>query len=217
MSLRLLLAMILLGSARIACFRQLAAPRAHLTIRRAATNVVHVRNTQRKIHINTDQVKSVVHDISSLLGVSDFKVDVWFCSESKIRALNNEWRGKSKGTDVLSFPVCDFEEPGIFLFDPSFEFEKMLGDIVIAPAYVQRQAERDKADFEAGRLDLSEDKGVSRAMATKFDLQSRLDLLLVHSMAHLMGYDHENEKDWLLMTEKEDFIIDNLQAYKKAH
>lgn len=56
-------------------------------------------------------------------------------------------------------------------------------------------------------LDLSEDAGVSRAMATVFSVQKRFPYLLAHGMIHLTGYDHENDEDWLRMTQKEDEVL----------
>jgi probable rRNA maturation factor len=80
--------------------------------------------------------------------VPHFQVDVWFCSDRKIGEMNGEWRQKSKPTDILSFPANDFESPGVFADDPSLEFQKHLGDLVVAPRYVMKQCNMDKEDFE---------------------------------------------------------------------
>jgi hypothetical protein len=154
--------------------------------------------------------------------------------------MNGEWRQKSKPTDILSFPANDFESPGVFADDPSLEFQKHLGDLVVAPHYVMKQCNLDKEDFEVwyiatplteichlvprilecnsadiigcstaiemnglitlimlfpycnncqqnGELDLDEDAGVSREMATKFTLEERIPLLFIHGMLHLLG------------------------------
>lgn len=47
-------------------------------------------------------------------------------------------------------------------------------------------------------------------MSTIFDTNERIILLLVHGMIHLLGYDHENEKDWFLMTKKENEVLQKL-------
>ena len=57
--------------------------------------------------INEEQTKRQVKAIQEVLGVSHYGVDVWFCSQGKIRALNAEWRGIKRSTDILSFPVND--------------------------------------------------------------------------------------------------------------
>lgn len=62
--------------------------------------------------------------------------------------MNGEWRQKTKATDILSFPANDFESPGVFADDPSIEFQKHLGDLVVAPNYVMKQCETDQIDFE---------------------------------------------------------------------
>lgn len=77
-----------------------------------------------------------------------FQIDVLFCSNRKISVLNGEWREKMKPTDILSFPANDFESPGVFADDPTLEFQKHLGDLVVAPQYVMKQCKLDKEDFE---------------------------------------------------------------------
>ncbi len=69
---------------------------------------------------------------------------------------------------------------------------------------------------ETGRAELqgtlAADAGCSRAMATIFTLEGRIPLLLLHSLLHLLGYDHETDADWEIMTRKEDEII---KTYKE--
>ena len=62
--------------------------------------------------------------------------------------MNGEWRDKATPTDILSFPANDFESPGVFADDPSIEFQKHLGDLVVAPNYVMEQCKIDQIDFE---------------------------------------------------------------------
>ena len=59
-------------------------------------------------------------------------------------------------------------------------------------------------------MELSSDAGVSKAMSTVFDVDERISLILVHGMLHLLGYDHECQTDWELMTKKEKEVIDNI-------
>jgi hypothetical protein len=124
--------------------------------------------------------------------------------------------------------VNDFVKPGVFADDPSIEHVKHLGkqycyyyerliyslsigDIVIAPSYVQRQCIKDeKYKKKTDNYDNTNDGGVSLAMSTIFDTNERIILLLVHGMIHLLGYDHEYEKDWFLMTKKENEVLQKL-------
>lgn len=205
-----LLALIMLSLSFVRGFRG-ARPQTRRALLRElgakAEGAVNIKNTQRKYDIDVERVKTQVSTIRRLLNVDDFDVDVWFCSDSKIRELNEEWREKSKATDILSFPANEFKKPGVFEDDPALQFEKHLGDIVVAPAYVFKQMEEDK-QLSAADAEYSEkDKGVSLALSTVFDLNDRVSLLLVHGILHLLGYDHETDKDWKLMTKKEEEIM----------
>lgn len=172
-----------------------------------------IKNTQKTINIDIDRIQRQVDEIKKILNVADFNVDIWFCSETKIRELNDEWRGKRKSTDVLSFPACDFTSPGKFVNDPMFEHLKHLGDITISPLYVQRQCIKDLKLYNKNKEGyLAEtDAGVSKAMSTVFDVNKRISYLIIHGMIHLLGYDHETEKQWKQMTKKENEVLDKIQ------
>ena len=99
---------------------------------------------------------------------NDCQVSVTLTDNEGIRALNREYRGIDRETDVLSFPLMDFEggeEP------PADEPEVMLGDIVLSLEKTKEQAEEFGHSFE-------------REAA----------FLCVHSMLHLLGYDHVNSE-----------------------
>ena len=62
----------------------------------------------------------------------NFEVSLTLCDDEYIKDLNTEYRGKNKSTDVLSFPMFDFDTP---------ETMTLLGDIVISVPTAKRQAE----------------------------------------------------------------------------
>lgn len=94
------------------------------------------------------------------------EVSVTFTDNEGIRDLNRRFRGIDRETDVLSFPLFDYDgetdEP------PVDELVGMLGDVVISLEQAKKQAEEYGHSFER---------------ETAF--------LTVHSMLHLLGYDHE--------------------------
>jgi len=97
------------------------------------------------------------------------EVSVTFTDNEGIRAVNKEYRGIDAPTDVLSFPLTDFEggdEP------PTDEPEISLGDIIVSLERAEEQAKEFGHSFE-------------REVA----------FLCVHSMLHLLGYDHERGAD----------------------
>ena len=94
------------------------------------------------------------------------EVSVTLTDNEKIRALNKKFRNIDRPTDVLSFPLFDYT--GEQAEPPVDEFVGMLGDIVISLEQAKKQAEEYGHGFE-------------REAA----------FLCVHSMLHLLGYDHE--------------------------
>ena len=116
---------------------------------------------------------------------NDAQVSVTFTDNEGIRALNSQYRDIDKATDVLSFPMIDFEGVEDTPFDDP---EMMLGDIVIS---LQRAGEQ------------AEEFGHSFERETAF--------LCVHSMLHLLGYDHVNgEDEEMEMRRRQSEILENM-------
>lgn len=100
---------------------------------------------------------------------NDAQVSVTFTDNEGIKVLNSQYREIDRETDVLSFPLIDFESGDDLPIDDP---EMMLGDIVISLEKAREQAEEYGHSFER---------------ETAF--------LCVHSMLHLLGYDHVNGGD----------------------
>lgn len=127
------------------------------------------------------------------------EVSLLLTTDEEIHALNKKFRGIDRATDVLSFPMADYEVPGDFTtleeqadaFNPETG-ELLLGDIVISKDRVLSQAE------EYGH-------SVKREYA----------FLIAHSMLHLFGYDHIDEKDRCIMEQKQKDIMEMLQINRR--
>ena len=72
------------------------------------------------------------------------------------------------------------------------------------------QTEEGRKKQKKGKL-FTGDAGVSLALATEFNWGKRIPLLLIHGMLHLVGYDHEKNKDWKLMTQREEEVINKFK------
>jgi probable rRNA maturation factor len=94
--------------------------------------------------------------------------------EDTIAELNEQWMGKSGPTDVLAFPLDELR-PGLVDEEPE---EGVLGDLAICPAIAQRQAEEARAQGQAG-----------------YSTDDEIDLLTVHGILHLLGYDHAEPEE----------------------
>lgn len=117
---------------------------------------------------------------------NDVEVSVTFIDDKGIQELNNKFRKKDAPTDVLSFPLFDYEgESDEPIFD---ELSHNLGDIVISLERAMVQANEFGHSFE-------------REVA----------FLVAHSMLHLLGYDHETgEEDEADMRRRQSDIMERL-------
>ena len=112
------------------------------------------------------------------------EVSVTFVDNEEIRDLNKKFRGIDKATDVLSFPLFDYE--GESEEPPVDEMLGMLGDIVLS---------LEQADVQAKEYGHSFEREVA--------------FLTVHSMLHLLGYDHETgEEDEADMRRRQSAVMD---------
>ena len=114
------------------------------------------------------------------------EVSVSFVDDCAIAQLNEEYRGKEGPTDVLSFECDGFDDDfnmGIEQEGDQVPFE--LGDVVIAVDVAKRQTEE---------------------FATTF--QEEIELLLVHGLLHLCGYDHIEEEEARVMEGLEQQILE---------
>lgn len=102
--------------------------------------MIEVINNQRKIKINRQIYKEFAESlISQIPEIENRPFTIAFVSDSKMRSLNSQFRGKDKTTDVLSFPFEADE------FEPD---QNNLGDIVISAEQAQRQCAENNFDLE---------------------------------------------------------------------
>lgn len=149
---------------------------------------VSIRNEQDKLKVTKqmrDTVKKAVKTSFDYLDFgSRFEVSVMFTDDEEIRVLNKLHRNIDRATDVLSFPMFEYDDSGRIIeeyADFNKDGEMLLGDIVISLERAEQQAK------EYGHSFLRE-----------------LGFLTVHSMLHLFGYDHMTKED-----EEEMFSLQN--------
>ncbi|MBP1754745.1 MAG: ybeY [Firmicutes bacterium] len=129
----------------------------------------------------------------------EVEVSILLTDNEQIRLINQEFREIDAPTDVLSFPVIEYEVPGDFsdLEDMVAEYfhpesgELLLGDIV-----------------------LSIDQAEEQATEYGHSLLRELAFLTAHSMFHLFGYDHMEEDERKVMEEKQKEVLDKLQILR---
>ncbi len=128
------------------------------------------RNRKEKVSEELRELirRSVTATLESEGVEDDAEVSVTFVSNAGIRKFNREYRGIDRATDVLSFPIADDGD-----LDEAFDGERLqLGDVVLSLERAREQSETFGHSFE-------------REVA----------FLTVHSVLHLLGYDHEKGEE----------------------
>ncbi len=121
------------------------------------------------------------------------EVSLSVANEAEMKALNCETRGIDRVTDVLSFPMLETED-GVLMIDEEDIIDEtvFLGDIVICLEKAKAQAE------EYGH-----------------SIERELGFLTVHSMLHLLGYDHEEGKaEESEMFARQEEVLSALMLYR---
>jgi len=124
----------------------------------------------------------------------EVQLNLTLTDDEGIHSINREYRQIDRPTDVLSFPLVDFEEPNVFpdgMEEDAEDYfdldtgELMLGDIIISVERCKAQA------LEYGHSVLRE-----------------YSFLIVHSILHLFGFDHMEEDERAIMEERQRSILE---------
>ena len=133
--------------------------------------------------IEEDEVRAIAAHVLASEGVArEVEISLSYVDEDEMHELNHEWRGIDRTTDVLSFE-CDSAFDADIPADETLE----LGDIILAPQVISRQA-----------------PGFGNSPADE------CRLMLVHGMLHLLGYDHIEDDEAEVMEAREDAILRDL-------
>lgn len=131
--------------------------------------------------IDRERISRLVDHVAKRLELPDSaEVSITFISDDEIHELNLKYRGIDSPTDVLSFECDGIEDD----FPDSPDEGLILGDIMISPSVATRQAaEHDSTPAE------------------------EIDLLTIHGMLHLCGYDHIDDDEAEEMESLQDSIL----------
>lgn len=152
-------------------------------------NEVFFENRQEKISITKEIMEVVKNCCDAVLKYEKFdkpcEISVTFCDNEQIHQLNMEFRKIDRATDVLSFPINEKGEE--YELNPE-NGRVILGDIVISVERAMEQSKEYNHSFER-----------------------EIAFLTVHSMLHLLFYDHEtSEHDEKVMFKKQEEILEKM-------
>ena len=149
-----------------------------------------------KIEKNEEYEKTIKHVLQKCFeveGLTNLKlcISMILTDSENIRKMNKKYRKIDKETDVLSFPMFEKEELDEKIKNKEDLYEDVLGDIIISIEKVEKQAEEYGHSFER-----------------------ELSYMVVHGFYHLMGYDHIEEADKIIMRAKEESVLKELNIQR---
>ena len=122
------------------------------------------------------------------------EVNLTLVDNEGIHAINKEFREIDRPTDVLSFPMLEYDKPG--------DFDKFGNDLYAF--------DPDTGELTLGDIVISYDKVISQAEEYNHSVKREFAFLVAHSMLHLFGYDHIDDNERMEMERKQKEILNNL-------
>jgi len=167
--------------------------------------LIYIDNRQDKIEVTEQLTNKLENTIIFALKEEEVnvpcEVSLVFVDNEEIREINNENRGIDRATDVLSFPILDYPEDKVYKevykeekFDETFldGEELVIGDIV-----------------------LSLEKALEQSKEYEHSFEREASYLVVHSVLHLLGYDHMQEEEKKKMRAREEEILNKLNIRRE--
>lgn len=162
--------------------------------------MIYTDNRQEKIEVTEELVKELEHTIEFALKEEEvnipFEISLLFVDNDEIREINNETRNIDKETDVLSFPMLDYPKDKAFKdVYKNYEFDE---------TYM------DGEELVLGDIVLSLEKALEQSKEYNHSFKREASYLVVHSVLHLLGYDHMEEEEKKVMRKREEEILGQL-------
>jgi probable rRNA maturation factor len=151
---------------------------------------VTIINAQKLFKLNTVKLRNQAQILLKILNLKDYDVGIKIVTDTELKRINLETRGINKPTDVITLPNFDLkpgERPGTFMGT------KDLGDMIFGMGYIMNYCKENDVQ-----------------------VHDRMAVLLVHSMLHLLGYDHIKDSDFEVMQKKELELMKQLKEAESS-
>ena len=126
-----------------------------------------------------------------------YQISLLFVDNEEIREINRETRNIDRATDVLSFPMLDYPNKKFFkdvYIDYNFDETFLDGDELVL-----------------GDIVLSLERALEQSEEYNHSYKREVSYLVVHSILHLLGYDHMEEDDKAIMRKREEELLGELK------
>jgi len=159
--------------------------------------MIYIDNRQEKVMVNSELENSIIEIIEYTLMEEQVtipcEISVIFVDNEEIKQINNEMRNIDKVTDVLSFPMLEYVDKKVFkdlYLNYNFDF-----------------ADLNEGDLILGDMALSLEKALEQSKDYGHSFEREVCYLVVHSILHLLGYDHMEDSDKIIMRKREEEIL----------
>ena len=151
---------------------------------------VFISDLQDKYDINTGQLQEQALEILTALNCDTHcELSIALVDDQQMHRLNLEYRGLDQSTDVLSFALQEAEDPGLNHHNSEQKGHPIiLGDVILSTETTQRQACEHHNSFDR-----------------------ELYFLLIHGILHLLGYNHDTDKETRVMHTLEQTLLKKLE------
>lgn len=162
--------------------------------------MLYTDNRQNKLDVN-DELINIINEVcehtlrEECVNVP-FQISLLFVDNEEIRQINNETRGIDRATDVLSFPMLDYPEDKVF--------KDVYKDTKFNEIYL------DGDELVLGDMVLSLERAKEQSIEYNHSYIREVCYLVVHSILHLLGYDHMEEEEKKRMRNREEDILGKL-------
>lgn len=163
--------------------------------------MIYTDDRQNLISINKEQLATICDIIDYALKeekvLIPYEVSLIFVDNENIRDINEEMRGIDAATDVLSFPMLNYDEKKVFK-DCYLNYEFSPIDL-------------DEGNLVLGDIVLSLERAQEQSVEFNHSFEREVCYLIIHSILHLLGYDHMEEEDKIIMRKREEEILSKFQ------
>ena len=163
--------------------------------------MIYVDNRQDKFEIDSNFEEILKNAIEFALNEEKVdkkcEVSLVFVDNAQIKEINNETRNIDRATDVLSFPMLDYPNGKVY-----------------KDVYTGKEMDKtyfDGEDLILGDIVLSLERAEEQRMEFNHSFNRECSYLVVHSVLHLLGYDHMEEEEKKVMRAREEDILSKLK------
>lgn len=162
--------------------------------------MLYTDNRQNKIEVNEDLINLINEVCEKSLRAEEmnvpYQISLLFVDNEEIRSINKETRGIDKATDVLSFPMLDYPKDKVF--------KDVYKNIKFNEIYL------DGDELVLGDMVLSLEMAREQSLEYNHSFNREVCYLVVHSILHLLGYDHMEDEEKKIMRKREEEILESL-------